>query len=125
MAYILDADTDSLHRLSELLKNACQSQNVQISEGRSRLVLLGFVDAAREEGLIMDTRSELPTAEMLTDPEAHIVVRCSWCKRYFDTSTQEYTKRPEKDCGDGICAPCAEAMLKDLPERKWQDCTNN
>lgn len=62
----------------------------------------------------MNTRSTLPTEAMLTDPDAHKIVRCSWCKLYFDSVTKQYVPKPEKDCGDSICQTCMDGMMKEV-----------
>ncbi len=68
----------------------------------------------REEMIQMTDRSILPNNKELTDPEAHKIIKCRWCPKYFNPVTKDYESKPEKNCGDGICLKCLDKMMKDL-----------
>lgn len=62
----------------------------------------------------MTTKTLFPTNEILIDPEAHKVMLCSWCQKYFDPETKKYVSKPEKSSGDSICPSCMSIMMEEL-----------
>ena len=56
------------------------------------------------------------TNEIITDPQTHAVIQCSWCEKYYDKETKKYVPNPKRICGHGICKKCMDDAMNELEE---------